>query len=157
MEETYMASKKELKLDLMWKEAVERLELMNAHEQERNFVLNQRAVENKIVVNHEERSVRRTEITEKEIQMIKKFEKEYGYIVYYLIEDEGLWPDGCTFKRYTMPYVSTYEEEYEMDKEDAIELCGTCPAYIVNMEEPDCPEITEFKFQNVGGLIINAS
>lgn len=44
-----------------------------------------------------------------------------------------------------------------MDREDAIKRCGTCPAYIVNMEEPDCSEITEFVYQNIEGMIINAS
>jgi len=152
-----LASIKRSKADIMVGEAVERMELMGTDYQERCSVLTQRTVEKKIVVNHEERSVRKVAITDEEIQMIRNFENKYGYIVYYLIEDEGLWPDGCTFKRYTMPYVSPNDEEYEMYKEDSIKRCGTCPAYVVNMEEPDCSEITEFAFQNVGGLIINAS
>lgn len=53
--------------------------------------------------------------------------------------------------------IEANEEEYEMDREDAIKRCGTCPAYIVNMEEPDCSEITEFVYQNIEGMIINAS
>lgn len=152
-----MVSAEDLKLDAMWFEAVDRLELMNAHYQDRWMILMNRSLDKTIVVDHKAKSVRRVDITEEELQMIKEFEKEYGYIVYYLIKDEGLWPDGCTFTRYTMPYVSTYEEEYEMDKEDAIKSCGTCPAYVVNMECPDCSEITEFRYQNVDGMIINAS
>lgn len=152
-----MASKKIAKADIMVGEAVERMEIMAIDHQERCSILTQRRVERKIVVDHEERSVRKVAITDEELQMIKEFEEKYGYFVYYLIEDEGVWPDGCTFIRYTLPYVSTNEEEYEMDKEDAIKRCGTCPAYVVNMEDPDCSEITEFVFQNVGGLIINAS
>lgn len=152
-----MVSKEELKLDSMWFEAVDRLELMKAHYEDRWMILMNRSLDKKIVVNHEDKSVRRVDITDDEIQMIKDIESKYDFIVYYLIEDEGIWPDGCTFKRYTMPYVGINEEEYEMDKEDAIKRCGTCPAYVVNMEDPDCSEITEFMFHNVGGMIINAS
>lgn len=147
---------KEKKEYEMWNEAVERLKLMGAHYLEILDILTKSAVKKKIVVNHEEKSVRRVDITEDENKLIKEFEKEYGYFVYYLIEDEGIWPDGCTFKRYTMPYIGTNEEEYEMDKEEAIMRCGTCPAYVVNVEDPDCSEITEFVFSNIGGMIINA-
>ena len=152
-----MISKEELKLDTMWFEAVDRLELMEADYKDRWIILMNRGLDIKVVVNHKDKSVRRVDITDDELKMIKEFENKYGYIVYYLIEDEGVWPDGCTFKRYTMPYVSPNEEEYEMDKEDAIKGCGTCPAYVVNMEDLDCSEITEFMFHNVGGMIINAS
>ena len=86
-----------------------------------------------------------------------KIEEEYEFFVYYLIEDEGSWPDGCTFKRYTLPYVDKNEEGYKMEREECIGRCGTCPAYVVNMEDPDCSEITEFVYQNVEGMIVNAS
>ena len=147
----------EIKKDFMVIEAVERLNLMGTHYMETSKILFERQAELKIVVNHEEKSIRRKKITDEEREMIDKIEEEYDFFVYYLIEDEGVWPDGCTFKRYTLPYVSSNEEEYEMDREDAIKRCGTCPAYIVNMEDPDCSEITEFAYQNVEGMIINAS
>ena len=146
-----------IKEDFMVGEAVERLNLMGAHYMETSKILFERQAELKIVVNHEEKSIRRKKITDEEREMIDKIEEEYGFFVYYLIEDEGVWPDGCTFKRYTLPYVSSNVEEYEMDREDAIKRCGTCPAYIVNMEDLDCSEITEFVYQNVEGMIINAS
>jgi len=152
-----MVSAEDLKKDAMWFEAASRLELMKAHYQDRWMILMNRGLDSKVVVNHQEKSVRRVEITDEELQMIKKIEAEYDFIIYYLIEDEGIWPDGCTFKRYTMPYVDKNEEGYEMDREDAIGRCGTCPAYVVNMEDPDCSEITEFVYQNVGGMIINVS
>ena len=44
-----------------------------------------------------------------------------------------------------------------MEHEECIGRCGTCPAYVVNMEDPDCSEITEFVYQNVEGMIVNAS
>ena len=146
-----------IKEDFMIGEAVERLNLMGAHYMETSKILFERQAELKIVVNNEEKSIRRKKITDEEREMIDKIEEEYGFFVYYLIEDEGVWPDGCTFKRYTLPYVSSDKEEYEMDREDAIKRCGTCPAYIVNMEDPDCSEITEFVYQNVEGMIVNAS
>lgn len=146
-----------IKEDFMIGEAVERLNLMGAHYMETSKILFERQAELKIVVNHEEKSIRRKKITDEEREMINKIEEEYDFLVYYLIEDEGVWPDGCTFKRYTLPYVSSDKEEYEMDREDAIKRCGTCPAYIVNMEDPDCSEITEFVYQNVEGMIVNAS
>ena len=152
-----MVSEEDLKLDSMWFEAVDRLELMKAHSQDRWMILMNRALDKKIVVNHKEKSVRRVDITDEELQMIKRIEAEYDFIVYYLIEDEGVWPDGCTFQRYTLPYVDKNDECYEMEREECINRCGTCPAYVVNMEDPCCSEITEFRFQNVNGLIINAS
>lgn len=146
-----------IKEDFMVGEAVERLNLMGAHYMETSKILFERQAELKIVVNHEEKSIRRKKITDEEREMIDKIEEEYDFFVYYLIEDEGVWPDGCTFKRYTLPYVDKNEEDYEMESEECIGRCGTCPAYIVNMEDPDCSEITEFVYQNVEGMIINAS
>ena len=146
-----------IKEDFMVGEAVERLNLMGAHYMETSKILFERQAELKIVVNHEEKSIRRKKVTDEEREMINKIEEEYDFFVYYLIEDEGVWPDGCTFKRYTLPYVDKNEEDYEMESEECIGRCGTCPAYIVNMEDPDCSEITEFAYQNVEGMIINAS
>jgi len=152
-----MVSAEDLKKDAMWYEAVDRLGIMKAHYQDRWMLLMNRGLDVKVVVNHQEKSVRRVEITEEELQMIKKIEAEHDFIVYYLIEDEGMWPDGCTFKRYTMPYVDKNEEGYELDREESIKGCKTCPAYVVNMEDLDCSELTEFAYLTVGGLIINAS
>jgi len=152
-----MVSAEDLKKDAMWFEAVDRLELMKAHYQDRWIILMNRGLESKVVVNHQEKSVRRVEINDEELRMIKKIEAEYDFIIYYLIEDEGIWPDGCTFKRYTLPYVDKNEEGYELERERTIGQCGTCPAFVVNMEDSNCSEITEFAYQNVGGLIINAS
>lgn len=152
-----MVSEEDLKLDSMWYEAVDRLRLMKACSTDQWMFLMNRSLDKKIIVNHKEKSVKRVDITDEELQMIKKIETKYNFIVYYLIEDEGIWPDGCTFKRYTLPYVDRNEDDYEMEREECINRCGTCPAYVVNMEDPDCSEITEFRFQNVDGLIINAS
>ena len=153
MEELHM----EIREDYMIGEAVERLLLLGAHYMESSKLLTKRQPDLKIVVNHEEKTIRRQKITDEEREMINKFEEEYEFFVYYLIEDEGVWPDGCTFKRYTLPYVDKNEEGYKMELEECIGRCGTCPAYVVNMEDPDCSEITEFVYQNVEGMIVNAS
>lgn len=147
----------EIREDYMIGEAVERLLLMGAHYMESSNILTKRQLDLKIVVNHEEKTIRRQKITDEEREMINKIEEEYEFFVYYLIEDEGTWPDGCTFKRYTLPYVDKNEKGYKMEREECIGRCGTCPAHVVNMEDPDCSEITEFVYQNVKGMIVNAS
>lgn len=152
-----MVSAEDLLKDAMWFEAVDRLELMNVHYKDRWMILMNRGLDCKIVVNHELKSVRRVEITEEELQMIKKIEEKYHFIIYYFIEDEGVWPDGETFKRYTLPYVDKNVDEYESERENTILWCGTCPAYVVNVDVPECSEITEFLYYNVDGMLINAS
>lgn len=86
--------------------------------------------------------------------MAKSLIEESGRKAFTIRKDK---PDGCTFKRYTMLYVDKYEESYEETKEDAIKRCGTCPAYVMNVDVPECSEITEFAYLNVGGFIVNAS
>ena len=147
----------EIKKDFMVIEAVERLNLMGAHYMETSKILFERQAELKIVVNHEEKSIRRKKITDEEREMIDKIEEEYDFFVYYLIEDEGVWPDGCTFPRYTFLHVDEYVDDYQMVKDECIGRCGTVPAYVINLEEPECSELAEIKFMNVNGLIINAS
>ena len=75
-------------------EAVERLNLMGAHYMETSKILFERQAELKIVVNHEEKSIRRKKITDEEREMIDKIEEEYGFFVYYLIGDRT--GDGLT-------------------------------------------------------------
>ena len=147
----------EIREDYMIGEAVERLLLMGAHYMETSKILFERQAELKIVVNHEEKSIRRKKITDEEREMIDKIEEEYDFFVYYLIEDEGVWPDGCTFPRYTFLHVDEYVNDYQMVKDECIGRCGTVPAYVMNLEEPECSELAEIMFMNVNGLIINAS
>lgn len=152
-----MVSAEDLKKDAMWFEAVDRLELMGAKPEDRWMILMNRGLDIKIVVDHKERSVRRQEISEEELNMVKELENKFGFICYYLIKDEGMWPDGCTFPRYSLLYVGENTEVYEMIKEECINECGTIPVYVVNMEDSYCSELTEMKYVNVGGNIINAS
>ena len=44
-----------------------------------------------------------------------------------------------------------------MVKEDCILKPGTVLAYVINVEEPGCPEYGEILFKNVKGLLANMS
>ena len=151
-----MVSEEDLKRDNMFYEAGDRLKLMKVAECDRQELLLGREI-TKVYVNHEAHSVRRDEITDEEMQLIRKLEAEKNIIVYYMIQDEGLWPDGCTFPRYTFLHVDEYVNDYQMVKDECIGRCGTVPAYVMNLEEPECSELAEIMFMNVNGLIINAS
>lgn len=151
-----MVSEEDLKRDNMFYEAGDRLKLMKVAECDRQELLLGREI-TKVFVNHEAHSVRRDEITDEEMQLIRKLEAEKNIIVYYMIQDEGLWPDGCTFPRYTFLHVDEYVNDYQMVKDECIGRCGTVPAYVMNLEEPECSELAEIMFMNVNGLIINAS
>ena len=151
-----MVSKEDMKRDNMFYEAGDRLKLMKVAECDRQEFLLGREI-TKVFVNHEAHSVRRDEITDEEMQLIRNLEAEKNIIVYYMIQDEGLWPDGCTFQRYTFLHVGEYVNDYQMVKDECIGRCGTVPAYVMNLEEPECSELAEIMFMNVNGLIINAS
>ena len=138
-------------------EALERLELLKASPLSRAKLLNDWTL-TKAVVNWEEYSIDDSEaLTDEEREMVNTFEEKYEGAVYYVIQDEGFWPDGCSFPRYTFLYVSQYEDEWEFDKEDCIESCGTAPAYVINMEEPECSEITEILCGKFEGKLYNRS
>lgn len=152
----YMDSKAKLKRDNMFSEASVRLELMKAVDCDCQGILSGREI-TKVFVNHEAHFIRREEITDKEMQLIRKVEVEKNIVIYYMIQDEGLWPDGCAFPRYTFLYVDEYVSEYQMIKDECIKRCGTVPAYVFNLEKPDCSGFAEIIFRNVSGLIINVS
>ena len=77
-------------------------------------------------------------------------------MVYYVIKDEGLWPDGCSFPRYTVLYVNKHKEEYEGIKE-YIQKYKILPAYVINQEASECSEMTEIGFRNVSGILMNVT
>ncbi len=136
-------------------EAMERMRLLEISE--RIICLFENDMLTEALVDHENLTVRETMPLEEDLEIVRKVQEKYGILVYFIIKDKGIWPDGCTFDRYTLPYVSKSEDEYEMEKTDCIGRCGTLPAYVYNAEEPECSEITEFRFGKLGGLIINIS
>ena len=73
-----MATKAELKRDRMFQEAVHRLELMKVPNHNIDLFLMNKEVDSKVVVDHEEKRVTCTDITEAELEMVREFEEEIG-------------------------------------------------------------------------------
>ena len=140
---------------IMYQEAIERMKLLGVSEKSVDSFLEDKAI-TKCVVDHLNMRVGKQILNDEEKELINQVEQERDYLVYYLIEDEGLWPDGCSFPRYTVLYVNKYREEYEQVKK-CIQRYDIIPAYVINREEPRCSELTEIGFRNVSGLIINAT
>lgn len=141
--------------DLMYREAKERMKLLQVSADAIEGFFEDNAI-TKIVVDHANMRVCKQIPTEEERELISQLEQERDYLVYYLIQDEGIWPDGCSFPRYTVLYVDKYRDEYEQTKK-YIQMYQIIPAYVINQEEPECSELTEIGFQNVSGLIINVT
>lgn len=140
----------------MVKEAAERLRLMKVSKDDVELFLSENTIQ-KVHVNFEDEIIIKERITDEELQMIHQIEEEKDVIIYYMIQDEGIWLDGCTFPRYTFLHVDKYIDDYKMVKEECIKRCKMVMAYVVNMEEADYSELTEIAYRNCGGVIINAS
>ena len=151
-----MNSKNNTTVESLWDEAFDRMEIMGISLQDRNDTLASRKVSFKVVVNDQEKSIRKMPVTKEENKMIEEIENEYGVICYYLIKDQCSLPDGTVFTRYTMPYVSNNSKEYDMINE-GIQDYYVVPAYVVNEEIPEYSEFTECEYENIKGLIINVS
>ena len=151
-----MLSKEELLKDDMHFEAMERLKLLQVPILHRNFYFTNRICV-KAIVDRQRKKITVEEPSEKEFKMIKELEQQKQIMIYYMIQDEGIWPDGATFPRYTFLHVDSFKEEYEYVKEECIANCHTVPVYVVNMEEPDNPELTEVSIRNIDGVLIQTS
>lgn len=87
------------------------------------------------------------ECNEKEKELIKEFENEYGGKVYHLIHNMTEFGE-----LYSMFYVSKYEEEWEQDIEDLKD--GYALVYVKNVDDDTCSEFGSIGFKtNIGGLI----
>ena len=140
---------------IMHREAKARMELLQVSSDDIDRFLMDKEI-TKIVVDHVNMRVCKQTLTDEEKEVIRQLEQEKEYLVYYLIQDKGLWPDGCSFPRYTVLYVDKYKDAYKHTKQ-YIQNCEIVPAYVINQEEPECSEITEIGFRNVSGLIINVT
>ena len=136
-------------------EAKERMELLGIDE--RDIAAFCSGELTKVVVDHGEKRFKKDELTDEEKKMIARIEKEQDIIVYYVIKDKGVWPDGAEFERYPLPSVDTYVNDYGFIKESCIKACGTLVAHVENMEDPRCSGREEFRFKVVKGIMINAS
>ena len=70
---------------------------------------------------------------EAERVMVENFEKKYDAIVYHVIHQ---WTN--IGELYSLLYVSSYEEEWEADREDLKN--DRCLAYVINIDMPTCSE-----------------
>lgn len=88
------------------------------------------------------------ELNEKEEEIVRKFEEEHkGYKVYHMIHNIVL-----DMEVYNIFYVSTEENEWEMDKEDIKN--GYALVYCNNVSCEWCSEFGTIQFKkNIGGLI----
>lgn len=140
----------------MKQEALKRLELLNASATSRERLLNNWQI-TKCLVDFNNKTLKDKELTDEERQYITDFENRYQGIVYYVIQDEGMWPDGSIFERYTLLYVSKYENEWQMEKEGCIKKYKTVPAYVINKEEFKYSELAEIGYAEVAGYIMNVT
>ena len=139
----------------MQTEAIERMKLLGISENA--IEIFKKGGFEKVTVDHKSGTIKHCEPTAEELELVKEIEDKNDQLAYYLIQDEGIWPDGCSFQRYTVVTVDTYVTDYSLVKDDCIANCKTLPAYIVNMEEPDYMEMAEFGYRVVGGALINIS
>ncbi len=141
--------------DTVIREAKERMQMLGMNEEFVKAFLENRLI--KIHVIHAEKKIMREELTKDEYEMIQRVEKELEIVVYYVIEDKGVWPDGEEFDRYTLAMVDTFVNDYDVIKEKCIRKYQTLPGYIINMEEPECSGQEEFQFRMIHGVMINVS
>ncbi len=134
-------------------EANDRMRLLGIREEDiRNFGYGELT---KVYVNHSEKRLNKESLTPKELEMIMEVEEEKDVLVYYVIKDKGVWPDGAEFERYTLAIVDTYIDDFAFVKEDCIKGTLTLPAYIINAEDPGCSGREEFGFKIINGYMIN--
>ena len=100
------------------------------------------------------RSERKTDITSslnfltaQEEQMVSEFEEKHDAIVYMVVQTQT---DFGLHK--ALLYVSAYDEEWEMDREDINQ--NRVMVYVVNCDRPDCSEFGSIGIKNIGvGLV----
>ena len=146
----------EQKKKRMIDEAAVRLEMMNADPQDIEKLRSGKGI-TKVVVDHWEKTAHREEITEKELEMIRKAEVDQNFLCYYLIQDYALLNGGKAYRRYNLYYVGEDEEMYKEEKEKSIMSCKQAPAYVVNVENPKQNKKSESRYVNVDGLLVDAS
>lgn len=86
-------------------------------------------------------------LTDEELEIVRKFEAEYGGLVYHIVKTHT---DMGTM--YSFLYVSKTTEEWEMDQEDIEDSVQVC--YVYNSTNPDFSEFGSCLFyQRFGGLL----
>ena len=82
-------------------------------------------------------------LNEKQLARVHQFEQEYGGLVYHVIQNGQML---------SFLYVSKYQEEWELDRNDLKEGCPI--AYVANLTNELCSEFGSIGIQPcVGGVI----
>lgn len=85
-------------------------------------------------------------LDDKEVKMVKAFEKENKAVVYHVIKSYSQFGE-----LYSLLFVSQYEDEWEMDNNDLDE--NLTFAYVVNVDCPDCSEFGTIEIMPcIGGV-----
>ena len=86
-------------------------------------------------------------LDEEQKKIVKEFEEEHNALVYFAIRSYTEFGKLDSFL-----YVSDYEEEWEMDREDIVD--GYVISYVYNYDIPEYSEIGSIVVQNrFGGLV----
>lgn len=89
-------------------------------------------------------------LTEETQARVNAFEKETGYLIYHVIEDETSIGRLITFL-----YVSADSDEWERDKQDLRE--GFALAYVVNADDELCSEFGSVGLKSVNGGVVRTA
>ncbi len=89
-------------------------------------------------------------LTEETQARVNLFEKETGYLVYHVIEDETSIGRLITFL-----YVSANSDEWEQDKQDLRE--GFALAFVVNADDELCSEFGSVGLKSVNGGVVRTA
>lgn len=89
-------------------------------------------------------------LTEETQARVNAFEKETGYLVYHVIEDETSIGRLITFL-----YVSDDSGEWEQDKQDLRE--GFALAFVVNADDELCSEFGSVGLKSINGGVVRTA
>ncbi len=89
-------------------------------------------------------------LTEETQARVNTFEKETGYLVYHVIENET-----SIGRLVTLLYVSTESDEWEQDKQDLRE--GFALAFVVNADDELCSEFGSVGLKSVNGGVVRTA
>lgn len=106
--------------------------------------------ENFCVGNRENRIPILYDLSDKENEMVRKWEKETGNIVYHIIQNQMVF--GLC---YSFLYVSKHTDEWEMDNEDLNEGCPL--VYVLNRDDEMCSEYGSIGIKPMHGAILRTA
>lgn len=125
-------------------EAIERMKLLKLH----SNVIEEFRDEDKLNVS--ENAGFLYWATDRQMDVVKEFERKHNAVVYHLIHSHMNGEEHIAYL-----YVSDYEDEWEMDREDLVS--GYPLAYVENLDACWCSEFGSIGIEpNIGGLVRTA-